>query len=84
MKEQSDTWVFKQWANGIVVAKAKAKAVIDANVSYSVIVSYDGTTFHFSVNGTNLIDLNAVGSPTGTVGFQVKGTAGHFTQINVN
>jgi hypothetical protein len=84
MKEESDIWVLKQWVNGNVVAKAKAKSVIDPNVPYDVSVSYDGTSFHFSVGGTNLIDLVAVGTPNGTVGFQLKRTIGHFNQIVVN
>jgi glucose/arabinose dehydrogenase len=85
MKEENDVWVLKQRANGSVVTKAKAKATIDPNVAYAVVVSFDGTQFTVTIDGNQLITLTPVGTvPTGTVGFQVKATTGSFDYINVN
>lgn len=84
MKEEKDVWILKQWMNGSIVAKTKTSRTIDPAVAYQVVLSFDGTAFHVSVDGTNLINQNAVGMPTGTVGFKAKATTGRFNQIQVN
>jgi hypothetical protein len=85
MKEEKDVWVLKQRSGGRIVAKAKASSTIDPNVAYAVVVSFDGTQFTVTINGTPLITLTPKGTvPTGTVGFQAKDTTGFFDYINVN
>ncbi len=84
-KENTDRWVLKQRIYQTIGAKGKAIATIDPNVVYDAIISYDGTTFTVSIDGTTLITLPAGGAvPIGTVGFQVKNTTGSFGDICVN
>jgi Putative Ig domain len=84
-KEENDKIVLKQRVNSKIVAKAKASFTIDPNTSYVVKVSFDGTIFTVSVNGSTLFTLTPAASvPIGTVGFQAKNTAGSFGYIAVN
>jgi hypothetical protein len=83
-KEESDKVVLKQRVNGKIVAKEKASFTIDPNVSYITKVSYDGTIFTVSVNGSTLFTLTPASSvPSGTIGFQAKRTTGSFGFIAV-
>jgi hypothetical protein len=74
----------KQRVNKVVVLKAAASFVIDPNISYQASVSFNGTNFSVSVNGSPLITVTAIGSPNGTVGFRVKKGSGRFDSISVN
>ncbi len=83
-KEENDKIVLKQRVNGRVVAKAKASFTIDPNTSYVVKVSYDGSIFTVFVNGSSLFTLTPIGSvPSGSIGFQTRGTTGSFGYISV-
>jgi hypothetical protein len=83
-KEESDKIILKQRVNGKIVAKAKASFTIDPNTSYIVKVSFDGTIFTVSVNGSQLFTLiPAATVPGGTIGFEAKGTTGSFGYITV-
>lgn len=86
MKEESDKWVLKQRVGGTVVVKQKALKTIDSNVFYVVLVTFDGTNFQVFIDDlvNPLITMPAVGSPSGTVGFEVKNTTGSFAEISVN
>ncbi len=85
MKEENDKWVLKQRVNKTVVAKQKFLATIDPNVPYTVLVSYDGTSFQVTINVSPAITMTpAAAVPTGTVGFQNKNTVGSFGEIEVN
>ncbi len=85
MKQESGTWMLKQKSNGRIVAKQKALLPINPNQFYNAQISFDGTQFHVSVDGTVVITMKAVGVvPAGTVGYQVKNTTGSFGSINVN
>lgn len=85
MKEESDRWVLKQHSGGVVVRKAKGLQVIQPNVDYDVVISFDGNDFQVTVGGQLLITMPkfAGSSPTGTVGFQVKATTGSFDFVSV-
>jgi len=84
-KEENDKWVLKERSNNAIVAKAKGIATIDPNVVYDVVVAFDGTTFTVTVDGAQLISMPAAATvPTGTVGYQVKGTTGSFGDICIN
>jgi hypothetical protein len=83
LNEEADKWILKQRAGGAVVAKAKAAASIDPGVSYDVALSFDGSSFHLSVNGTPVLTMPAAGIPFGKVGFKVKKTSGTFGHIRV-
>lgn len=81
MKEEQDKWVIKQIANGVIVAKTKASAVILPNVFYDVKVTFGGTQFTLFVDGVSLVTLNAGATASGTVGYRVKKTTGRFGNI---
>jgi hypothetical protein len=83
MKEDTDRWVLKQKRLGFVVAKTKFKQVIDANVSYAVDITFDGTNFQVLINATPVITMPAAATPFGTVGFKIKSTTGTFGFIQV-
>jgi putative Ig domain-containing protein len=85
MKEETDRWIIKQRIGKKVVAKAKAQSAIDPNVFYTARITFDGTSYIVSVDGTTLITLQPVGPVSGgTFGFKVKGTAGSFGYAVVN
>ncbi len=81
MKEEVDKWVIKQISNGAVVAKTKASAIIAPNIFYDVRVAFDGTKFTLTVDGVDLVSMNAAVTPSGTVGYRVKKTIGRFGNI---
>jgi Putative Ig domain len=83
MKEETDTWILKQRMNGKIVAKRKASSTILPATAYEARVVFDGVNFTLFINDVQVLTLPAVGSPSGTVGFQVKNTTGNFAQINV-
>lgn len=87
ISEGGDKLVLKQRAAGRIVAKAKGVVPggIDPNVSYVIRLSFDGTLFTVSVNGSSLFTLTpAAAVPSGTIGFAVKNTTGTFEYITVN
>ena len=78
-------WLLKERSNGRIVAKAKALSTIAPNVSYDVVVDFDGSHFTVTVDGAQLLQLTPVASvPSGTVGFQVKKASIRFGEIKVN
>jgi uncharacterized delta-60 repeat protein len=83
---QEQKVILKQRVNKKVVAKAKGLTQILPNQSYRVNIQFDGNAFQVFVDGNLLITMNkAAGtSPSGTVGFQVKGTVGTFGEIFVD
>lgn len=81
MKEEQDKWVIKQISNGVIVAKTKASAIIDPNIFYDIRVAFDGTKFTLTVDGVDLVSMNAGATASGTVGYRVKKTTGRFGNI---
>jgi Putative Ig domain/Proprotein convertase P-domain len=85
MKEENDKWILKQRSAGSVVAKKKVSLPIDPNVSYTVVVVYNGTDFQVTIDGSLVITLTPAASvPSGTVGFQNRKTVALFDEIFVN
>jgi serine protease AprX len=85
MKQETGRWVLKQRSGKRIVAKQKAVSSISVGVVYTVVVSYNGTQFDVTLDGSPLMTLTPVGTvPSGTVGFQVKSTTGQFGEIIVN
>lgn len=86
MKEENDRWILKHRVNGAVVAKQKYLMPIDPNTDYVVRITYDGTNYIASVNGTALSPPLTPGGPVtqGTAGLRVKGTTGTFDRIEIN
>jgi plastocyanin len=82
-KEAEDRWVLKFRINGSVVAKAKAIQTILPNTNYRVKLEHDGTAYHLSIDGTEIIVLNAGAPPSGVPGFRVKATTSAFGEIVV-
>ncbi|HEY7162570.1 MAG TPA: VCBS repeat-containing protein, partial [Acidobacteriota bacterium] len=83
MKEENDKWIVRQKVGGVTVAKTKALAAIDPNVSYHVVLSYDGSRITLNVNGSDIATLNPSVNPTGTAGYEVKNTTARFDSICV-
>ena len=85
MKEETDRWIIKQRIGKKVVAKAKVQSTIDPNVFYTARITFDGTSYNLTIDGTALITLTPVGAISGgTFGFKVKGTTGSFGYVVVN
>jgi hypothetical protein len=85
MKEEQDRWVLKHRVGGRVVAKQKFTAQINPNVAYRARITFDGTNYTASINGTPIITLSPGGPVTpGTAAFKVKSTTGTFQRIEVN
>ena len=81
MKEENDKWILRQRVNGRIVAKTKAALTILPNVSYHVTLTYDGSSIQLNVDGANVANLIPTVAPTGTAGYQVKGTTGSFESV---
>lgn len=86
MKQESNKWLLKQRAGGVVVAKAKGILPISPGVLYDVEITFDGNQFDVTVDGTPLISVakGAGSNLSGTVGFEAKATVGTYGDINVN
>lgn len=85
MKEETDRWIIKQRIGKKVVTKAKAQSAIDPNVFYTARITFDGSSYIVTIDGTPLITLTPVGAVSGgTFGFKVKGTTGSFGYVMVN
>jgi Putative Ig domain len=85
MKEETDRWIIKQRIGKKVVAKAKAQSTIDPNAFYIARITFDGTSYTVTIDGTALMTLTPVGAVSGaTFGFKVKGTTGTFGYVVVN
>jgi plastocyanin len=82
-KEAEDRWVLKFRVNGPVVAKAKAIQAIQPNTNYRVKLNYDGTAYRLSIDGVEIIVLNAGAPQSGVPGFRVKATTSEFGEILV-
>jgi plastocyanin len=82
-KEAEDRWVLKFRVNGPVVAKAKAIQAIQPNTNYRVKLKYDGTAYRLSIDGVEIIVLNAGAPQSGVPGFRVKATTSEFGEILV-
>jgi hypothetical protein len=85
MSENKDKFTLRQRSNGSIKAKQNFPMTIDPNTEYTVRITYDGTNYIASVNGTPIITL-APGVPAvqGTVAFEVIKTSGTFGKIEVN
>ena len=84
MKQGSNVWILKQRVNGSTVAKQKFSQFINVNTGYKVKIDFDGTSFRLFIDDVLVITLNAVGTPSGTVGFQVRNTTASFQYITAN
>lgn len=85
MKEETDRWIIKQRIGKKVVAKSKVQSTIDPNVFYTARITFDGTSYIVTIDGTPLMTLTPVGAVSGgTFGFKVKGTAGSFGYVMVD
>ncbi|HSE41898.1 MAG TPA: SBBP repeat-containing protein, partial [Acidobacteriota bacterium] len=83
LNEEKDKWILKQRSGGSIVAKAKAAAVLNPQVRYDVLLSFDGSNFSLIVNGSQILTMQAAAAPSGKVGLKVKKTTGTFGQIRV-
>lgn len=85
IKQERDTWILKQRANGSIVKKTKVTSPVAINTSYRVDIAFDGTQFTVSVDGSLLMTLTpAAPVPSGVIGFEVKNTTASFEDIIVN
>ncbi|PWT92660.1 MAG: hypothetical protein C5B54_03175, partial [Acidobacteria bacterium] len=86
MKQERNKWILRQRVGGVIVAKAKATRTINIQTNYTIRIDFDGSIFRvfMDTETTPMLTLTAVGSPSGTVGFGVRGTVGSFDYIAVN
>jgi hypothetical protein len=79
-----DKLIFKYKNNGSVVLKQKVKLTILPGQVYEVRVSFTGSHFQVSVDGTLMLVAQSAVVPFGTVGFSIKKTAGSLHEIFVD
>lgn len=81
IKQESGRWILKQKINGDVVAKAKSIQAVQPNIVYHATLTYDGSSLHLSMDGTEILTLIATPPAPGSPGFKVKATTGTFDNI---
>jgi hypothetical protein len=79
-----DKWILKQFNLGAVVAVKKFPLLIDASTNYNVNISYNGSDFAVSIDGSLIMIMPAGAAPSGNVGFKVKDATANFDQITVS
>jgi hypothetical protein len=85
MKEEQNVWVLKQWANGRVVAKKRARSNITPGVTYHVEIAFDGNDFIATIDGTQLVLPKAIGTePFGTIGLKIKRNVASFDFVRIH
>ena len=84
MREDKDSWTLRQRVNKTVVAKSKANSTIIPGTNYTARITFNGTTFEVFIDNVSVITMSAVGVPSGTFGFRVKGSTGLFNSIVIN
>jgi hypothetical protein len=84
LREDKDKLIFKHKINGSVVLKQKVKLNILPDQAYEVQVSFDGSVFHVSVDGTLMLVAQPSIVPFGTVGFSIKNSMTNFHEIFVD
>ena len=84
MREDKDSWTLRQRVNKSVVAKSKANSTINPGTNYTARITFNGTTFEVFIDNVSVITMPAVGVPSGTFGFRVKGSTGLFNSIIIN
>jgi hypothetical protein len=83
VKEAENRWVLKRRVGGPVVAKAKAIRDIAPNTNYRVKLEHDGTAYRLSIDGVEIIVLNAPAPTPGVPGFRVKAVTSFFGELVV-
>ena len=85
-KEGSDRVVVKQRGPGGVIKKAKAIFTLDPNTIYTVAISYAGTTYDISINGTAVITgFSPSGAlPSANIGAAAKNNTMLIDNVCVN
>lgn len=84
MNQDAGKWILKERIGGVVVHKAKATATINSNQLYRARVTFTGTQFDVTVDGSSLFSVPSGGPHNGTVAFQAKSTTGSFGEVTVN
>lgn len=74
--DDTNKWQLKVKSNGATVAKKSFAKTIDPNIDYHIILSFDGSALHASVDGVTIINLDTSVALNGTVGFRVKSMDG--------
>lgn len=72
---ETDKIIVKIKRLGLLITKQKASFVIDPNVFYNVVASYDGINYTVSINGTQLFSIPIAGLQMGKAGYAAKGTS---------
>ncbi len=83
MKEGRDKWTLKQRRHGRTVAKKSVSQTINPNTVYEAEIRFDGNVFHLVIDGTEVLTMNAAGSPSGTVGLAARRATGSLDHITV-
>lgn len=83
MNKDKGKWILKYKAGGDIVAKGSAPGSIVTGQFYHVKITYDGTNFLVSIDGTQILSIPAGGVPNGTAAVRIKGAIGTFDNIEV-
>ena len=83
MEEKKDRWTLQQRSGGRVVVTRSATASIDPGVRYRVAMSFDGSEFRVTVNDRILMQMRAVGAPSGAVRLEARKTTVRFGSIRI-
>lgn len=83
LNEFANKVVLKHKVNGQTILKTKGIHPIIPNMNHHVQITYTGTAFIVSIDGTQVISINGQAPFSGTPGFKVKGTTGTFGKIVV-
>jgi subtilisin-like proprotein convertase family protein len=84
INEEKNKLILKRKVNNSVVAKQNFKTPIEPNTDYVVRITFDGTNYIVSVDGTPVITMPPGGQATaGTAGFKVKATSASYDRIEV-
>lgn len=84
LKEDKNKIILKQRIGHAVVKKQAVKISLNPNTFYDIKIAFNGSQFDVYLDSVKIMSFVPAGVvPTGTVGFQVKRTAGSFDSITV-
>ncbi|MCI0416471.1 hypothetical protein L0222_27175, partial [bacterium] len=85
-KEEEEKVIVKERTPAGIIKKEKATFTLDPNTNYNVVITYDGTTYTVTINGTPVISaftsLQAL--PSGIIGAQSKDNTTLLDNVSVN
>jgi uncharacterized repeat protein (TIGR01451 family) len=75
--------VMKQRSNNAIVAKGKADVPISNDTPFDFAISYDGTKFDITIDGSSVLTVNSNAAPSGNLLITVKNAAAKFQEAEI-